>query len=135
MDTSAWVALVDARDDHHGAAAAEMKRLRKGEALVTSDYVFDETVTRLRKTSGHDAAVRFGDALRTSTLTRLVGVGPEDLTKAWSLFVKRPDKDLSFTDCTTVVLVERLGAGAVFTFDRDFEKLGLETRPGSRRLR
>lgn len=124
------MALAVPRDRDHARARAELEHVRPGEALLTSDYVFDETVTRLRKRIGHDVAVAVGDAIRTSTIARLVDVEPSDVDRAWELFRKYRDKELSFTDCTTFVLAQRLRARAIFAFDDDFVKLGLRVVPG-----
>jgi hypothetical protein len=97
--------------------------------LVTSDYVFDEAVTRVARMAGHRAAVRLGEGLRGSAVARVVRLEPSDLERAWELFVKFDDQRLSFTDCTTVALAERLKPRAVFAFDDDFGKVGLKVVP------
>ena len=39
------------------------------------------------------------------------------------------DKKWSFTDCTSKVLMERLGIVEVFSFDHHFEQMGFVMKP------
>ncbi len=124
------MALALRRDAHHPAAKRYMEHLPAGVTLVTSDYVLDETLTRLRRVAGHPTAVRVGEALRGSSLARLLDVEREDIEEAWDLFRRFDDKELSFTDCTIIAMVRRLAVDAVFAFDEDFQRAGLKTVPG-----
>lgn len=129
VDSSAFVALAVAYDGHHRAATSFFASLEPGTALVTSTDVFDETLTRLRRKAGHGPAVAMGRSLRASAVVRMVPVEASDREAAWELFCDRPKVPLSFTDCTNVVLMERLGIRRIFTFDGDFEALDLEVLP------
>ena len=49
VDTAGWMACADAADPaHERACGARDAALRQGSALVTTDYVADETLTLLR---------------------------------------------------------------------------------------
>lgn len=64
IDTGAWIALYERKDQHHKDACSIFKELQwQRERLYTTDYVIDETVTRLRYDAGHWAAVEFLDAI------------------------------------------------------------------------
>ena len=130
VDTSAFVALAVRKDANHARAARYLRELPAGTSLVASDYVFDETLTRLRKVAGHKVAVEVGRALRGSTLARVVPIEREDVDRAWEMFEKYADKELSFTDCTSFALCERIGLKRAFTFDEDFGSVGLDVVPG-----
>lgn len=62
VDTSAWYALIDRADPDHTAVTACLREY-KGR-LVTSNFIFDETVTLLRYRLGWSPAQRFGESLR-----------------------------------------------------------------------
>jgi hypothetical protein len=47
IDTWGWLALADARDPAHAKAVSERRARRERGSLITSDYVLDETFTRL----------------------------------------------------------------------------------------
>lgn len=59
-------------------------------------------------------------------LIRLTG---GDDAEAWRLFLDRPDKGYSYTDCTSFVLMRRLGIGEALTLDEHFVQEGFVMRP------
>jgi hypothetical protein len=130
IDTSAWAACFDRGDLDHAAARRTWKRLRRDPALLfTSDYVLDETITLLRRRAGYAAARRAGEALLDPRAVTLVNVEQATFRRAWELHAKYADHALSFTDCTTVALVQLGIADTVFTFDGDFRAVGCRTLP------
>ena len=134
VDTTFWVARFNRRDKHHREAAALFHELSEGKwgnfRLVTSDYVFDETVTAvLARTRNHAIAERVGRAVRDSEAVRLAYIGPAGFEAAWVLFTERADKEWSFTDCTSFVLMEREGLRKALSFDENFKQAGLATLP------
>jgi len=66
--------------------------------------------------------------LRESSL-EMVRIEPPVFEAAWSLFLDHPDKHWSFTDCTSFVLMEKLGIRGALTFDRNFREAGFATFP------
>ena len=89
-----------------------------------TDYIFDETITLIRANLGHREAVKFGEKLLASRLAQLISVTKGDKTRAWEIFQRYHDKVLSFIDCTSFAVMERLGIDTAFTVDHDFESLG-----------
>ncbi len=127
VDTSAWFAFVNGSDPDHGPVRRVL-RAREGR-LVTSNFVFDETVTLCHYRLGHEVASRIGAALLDPAATVLVRLTAEDERGAWSLFLGRGDKRYSFTDCTSFVLMRRLGLTTAVAVDDDFRQEGLATLP------
>lgn len=127
VDTSAWFAFANRADPDHKNVAALIDAF-KGR-LVTSNFVFDETVTLCLYRLGHAAAERVGQALRDGGQVDLVRVAPEDEAVAWKLFRERRDKQYSFTDCTSFALMRRLGLKAAAALDDDFAGEGFEQLP------
>ncbi|MFO1535253.1 MAG: type II toxin-antitoxin system VapC family toxin [Thermoplasmatota archaeon] len=128
VDTSALLALAARQDAHHQAAVAFRAGLPRAARLLTSDYVFDETMTRLRRIDGHAAAVRVGEALRASKMATIERISEAELEAAWKLFVKYRDQPLSFTDCTVAAMAQARRL-PVFAFDDDFRRIGLQVLP------
>ena len=126
VDTGAFVALMRQKDRHHEAARRFMA---KPPLLVTSDYVVDETVTLLLTRVSRAAAEQFLTGVCASRLLRLEMVGEEGFFQAQKLFLQFRDKHWSFTDCSSLAIVKRLGIDEVFGFDHHFDQMGLRRLP------
>ena len=103
--------------------------LTGAQRLVTSNFVMDETVTLCAAKLGHDVAARVGALLRDTDEVDLVRVTAADEHAAWKLFLDRPDKRYSFTDCTSFVMMRRLGIGLGIALDDHFSREGFEVAP------
>ena len=126
MDTSAWLAYANRTDKCHAEVRGALKRFEG--RLVTTNFVFDETVTLCRRL-GHGTATLVGDALRSLDLVDMVRVRPSDEQDAWQLFKDRADKEYSFTDCTSFVIMRRLSLSRAAALDEDFRREGFEAVP------
>ena len=127
VDTSAWYAFADSRTSSHARIKSLLSSSKSG--LVTSDDVFDETVTLLRSRHGFEPARRIGVALRQGLLARVEPVHHADREEAWALFCRRSDQRLSLTDCTSFMLMRRMGLEIAISLDEDFRSLGVRTLP------
>jgi predicted nucleic acid-binding protein len=130
VDTSAWFAIVNKSDPDH-QAASDLLTSCPGH-LVTSNFVFDETITLCACRLGCDAAVRVGEALLDPHVVDLIRVTPQDEAAAWRLFRSRRDKGYSFTDCTSFVMMRRLRIATAAALDDDFRQEGFELLTQSR---
>lgn len=127
VDASAWLALVNRADADHDRVRSVLRSFEG--RLVTSNFVFDETVTLCRYRLGHAVAATVGDTLLDPDTVDLVRVTSADERTAWELFIDRPDKTYSYTDCTSFVLMRRLGVEQVAALDEDFRREGFDVRP------
>lgn len=127
VDTSAWLALSDKGDQHHGDAQSRISRIKKEKIeMITSSYVFDEAVTIIRYRVSHATAVTFGETLMSSSIVTVADISDEDRFRAWTLFRKYSDKTLSFTDCTSFVLMKTFELQKAFAFDDHFKQVGFQ---------
>ena len=134
VDTGAWIALLS-RADQHAAAAADRygELVAEGTRLVTTNYIIDETATRLRYGAGLDAALAYRRMLDDSVQARRLRITWVDETierEGWRVLEQYRDVNLSLTDATTAVAARRARIAEIFGFDRDFEALGLIVLPG-----
>ena len=90
VDTSGWYAYARADEPAHDAIRAALERWEG--RLVTTDYIFDETVTLARARLGFAHASRIGETLLDPGVVELVRLLPEDFEDAWTLFKKNKDK-------------------------------------------
>lgn len=123
------VALADRADGCHAMAKAFLHSIPSGVRFHTSNYILDETITRLRLTVGVDVAIRAAEALWASELYQIHMVDHALEREALRLMRKYADQRLSFTDCTTIALLKQLEMDQVFAFDEDFSKVGYRVLP------
>ena len=135
MDTSGWYAVASADDRRHGIASAHyLSLVAEGARLLTSDYILDETITRLRYDFGHHVAVAFREQVERAAeqgFLNVVWVDERVWRAALALFRKYDDQEFSFTDCTSFVLTQELRPDEAFAFDSHFTLFGAPVAPGS----
>ena len=125
MDSAGFLALWDASDEHHDAAARLQEELiGHRRRFVTSEYVVDETVTLLLVRHSHAAATDFLDTLERSEALRLEWIGPDRFHAAAAFFRKHADKEWSFTDCVSFAVMHELRIREAFTTDLHFKQAG-----------
>lgn len=130
VDTSAFIALYDASDRHHEAAKDFFTpdRIRAlGVQLVTTNFVFAEVYAYFCR--DHGDAITVGRYIRESKILRYLRPDPADEEAAWKLAQEYHDKDFSFVDCLSFVIMSRLGCRKAFTFDSHFRQMGLQMLP------
>ncbi|MHA2298823.1 MAG: type II toxin-antitoxin system VapC family toxin [Candidatus Hodarchaeales archaeon] len=133
MDSSAFIAYANKKDQHHADADKVFEELKKQDSpysvLVTSYYVIDETITSLRKHVSHASASEWGEKIFSSKIIDLVIEEQKLLMNAWEFFRKYQDKVLSYTDCVIGTIVNERKIDEIFAFDEDFKKLGFNVIP------
>jgi predicted nucleic acid-binding protein len=132
VDTGAWIALLNQRDQHHRDAVAVLEGLQQQQIrLLTTDYVIDETVTRLRYDTNHALAVTFLDRIALLVETEILTIAEIDknvFVEAKELFCQYDSVQLSFTDCTSFVICRVNNVSEAFAFDRHFPIMGINLR-------
>lgn len=124
------MALANSQDQYHQAAVKCLEGLRSLKTLfVTTNFVLDETYTRLRVRAGVRVAVLFGEKIRTSRETNICTVDTPVEKAAWEIFKKYHDHDLSYTDCTSFAFMRLKKIKEAFTFDNDFKIFGWHIHP------
>jgi uncharacterized protein len=127
VDTGAWYALIDRKDPDHHAVLSALQGYRN--RLVTSNFVFDETITLLRYRLGWHFARQFGEQLLDGKLAQLARISAADERNAWAIFTRYDDKSFSFTDCTSFAVMQRLQLDRAIAIDSDFRAYGLHCLP------
>ena len=72
-------------------AAAIYDRIRDRAELLTSNFVFDETLTWIRYRLNHSLAVSVGQKMRQSRLLTIVRVDAEVEAAGWEIFKEYAD--------------------------------------------
>jgi predicted nucleic acid-binding protein len=123
--------LADEDDPQHASARSFRDRwLHQSGLLVSTDYVMDETFTMLRARLGLRAAERWWEMVGNhSARVRWEGINPGRAEKARQWFFRWSDKDFSFTDCTSFLVMKERRIRAALTNDRHFVQAGFEVVP------
>jgi predicted nucleic acid-binding protein len=134
-DTGAWIALLSDDDHWHEPVHRRYQELAATRTrLITTNYVVDETATRLRYGLGPPAALSFRRMLVQASATgrlRIAWIDERLEAEAWRILDQYADVQLSLTDATTAAVARARRVGEVFGLDRDFEALGFTVTPGS----
>jgi uncharacterized protein len=123
VDTGAWFASIVPSDINHKLSSAWITQ--NTQPLLTTDYVVDETLTLLRSRRESLRARSLGEAFFSGALADLYFLTEEDIRQTWQVFRKFSDKEWSFTDCSSRVVMSKLGITDAFAFDHHFRQFGL----------
>lgn len=130
VDTAGWVACADEADPVHARAVVERDAwLEAGGVFVTTDYIADETLTLLRLRLGLDAAEAWWRQVDGSSRVRWEYISLPRADRARGLFFRYRDKDFSFTDCTSFVVMGELRLREALTTDHHFVQAGFVRKP------
>ncbi|WP_295436341.1 PIN domain-containing protein [uncultured Thiodictyon sp.] len=125
VDTGAWFAAFVPTDADHTVARAWL--VRNQAPLLTTDYVIDELLTLMRMRGENRRALRVGQSLFDQELAELHLVSPDDIHAAWGVYRQFSDKQWSFTDCVSKVVMVSRGIQTAFAFDAHFRQFGAVT--------
>lgn len=130
VDTGAWVALADTRDNFHEAAGqAYPLVLRQWRQLITTNLVIAETYNLIRRRLGHAAGIQFLESLQKSP--RLVKVYSNNVfeTQAETILRRYADQDFSLTDAVSFAVMQDRKISEAFAFDYHFALIGFSLFP------
>ena len=137
VDTWGWLALRDKGDRRYREAATTFDEALSAKALVvTTDYVLDETFTLLFRRLSVNKARESLEALLTAGehgAFQITTINAARFHEAVRLRLKYRDKpEISFTDFTSMVVMQGSGVKRILTEDRHFTQVGMgfELVPG-----
>lgn len=116
------VAFIVDKDSNHEKAVSIMEEIVSGKhgPAITSEHVFDETVTVvLVRSKSLDSAVKAGNLIKESMT--VLDVGSDTFEASWNRFRYQKTTKFSFTDCTILEVVEGNHIDKLATFDKDFK--------------
>lgn len=133
-DTSFFIAYYNTCDQYHTQAVDILKSvIISNPILVTTDYIYDETLTFLLKTHpvyGYKRAYRFDVDINLERKISLIFLTVIIFSKARKIFFRyNKDKKWSFTDCASFAVMEDFGIKEALTFDHNFEEIGFKIIP------
>lgn len=133
IDTWGWLTLHDKGEARHVEVRDFYRHFRRtGGSVFTSDYILDETITllfrRLHFAKADEALDKIEQAIAAGYL-RLERITEARFAKAKGLRRKFRDKPLiSFTDLTSMVVMQDYGITQILTEDEHFSHVGMGLR-------
>jgi len=125
IDTAAWLALINKTDALHEKAKKIRNRLLKESVqLLVTDYILVEIANTLSRIPFRTSAIQLINFIQASSNIQLVEINREIYGEAWEMYRSRLDKEWSLTDCTSFVIMNRVGIKDAFTSDHHFEQAG-----------
>lgn len=126
IDTSAWIALFNKKDQFHDVAVEIIKTLERDE-LATSDFVLGEFLGAGKRALSHTALIKSGKIILR--LVDFLAVDKEVRKESLKKWGDSFSKAVSFVDWSNFVLMNQHGIDKIFAFDEDFLKMGLKVVP------
>ena len=121
VDTGAFYAAINRKDENHSEAAALFRRAIEEEwRLITSNFVVAETHALILARMERGLAM----AWLRSIPARIVRISKADEEKALRIILGYRDKEFSYCDASSFALIERLRIREAMAFDSHFEQYG-----------
>lgn len=128
VDTSAFLAVLDADDRHHNRARAVWSNLLTQDAqLLCTNYVLIETFALLQHRLGMAAVRAFQEDVLP--VVEIEWVSEETHHAGISALLTAGRKKLSLVDCVSFETMRRKGIKTAFAFDQHFVEQGFEVVP------
>ena len=120
LNTSALVAFFVRSEKHHLAVKTYILEHPNIQWIILSS-VFDETVTWMRLRVSIQASIEIGRVLREEHI--YIALSEADDLATWEIFCRYDDKLWSYTDCSLLVMAQRLGISEIVSFDQHIRQM------------
>lgn len=117
-----FLALVNPRDAGHAAAIAVAEKRR--DSLLTTAWVLTEVADGLARSSDRHLVPKIIADINQEPRHTVVPASQALFERGLQLYLARPDKDWSLTDCISFVVMEEHNVKEALTADHHFEQAG-----------
>jgi predicted nucleic acid-binding protein len=129
-DTGFWIALLYPKDRWHTKAITVYKKIeQRQQKVVTSEMVLTEFMNffskfdaRLRQEAG-----RVVQQMRAHPNITVIAQNSQQFQQALNLYLQRPDKAWSLTDCSSFLIMGELNLTEALAHDKHFKQAGFIT--------
>jgi predicted nucleic acid-binding protein len=126
-DTSGWASWLDRSQPFHALAQAVIdERCDAGAKFITTNYVLAELVALLTRPlrAPRPVQIQLMADLRAAPWVEVVHLDRDAEDRVWQLWGGRPDKEWSWVDGASFVVMSQLGLTEALTTDHHFEQAG-----------
>jgi predicted nucleic acid-binding protein len=128
VDTSAFLAVLNADDQNHRVARATWEKLISQDAvLICTNYVLVETFALIQKRLGMEAVRIFQEDVVSFVQIEWLDAASHSRSVAALLTANR--RQLSLVDCASFDTMRQLGIISAFAFDPHFTEQGFTCIP------
>lgn len=128
VDTSAFLAVLDADDTEHERGKKAWEHFIAGEeVMVCSNYVLVETFALVQHRLGMEAVRAFQEDI--CPILNIEWMDESDHRAGVAAVLAASRRRLSLVDCVSFEVMRRLGIHRVFCFDPHFKEQGFECIP------
>ncbi len=124
-DTACWIALLNRQDSLHVSTNTLYQDLiKKGSVFITISSIIEETANALSNPKFKPSLINFYHNISRSPRVTILHIDPDFWEKGWQLFSNRDDKNWSFTDCISFVVMNDRKIKTALTSDKHFIQAG-----------
>jgi predicted nucleic acid-binding protein len=128
IDTSAFLAVLNANDRFHEQARQAWDEILSSDAILfSSNYVLLETTALLQHRFGIEAVRLFENDILP--VIEIVWLDETIHKQGMSALLIANRRDLSLVDCTSFEIMRQSGLETAFTFDVHFREQGFKVLP------
>ena len=128
IDTSAFLAILDADDVHHLSAKEEWeKRVSSESNLICHNYILVETFALVQHRFGIEAVRVFEEDILP--IVNVEWIGETAHKSGVSTLLAASKRRLSLVDCVSFETMRNLGIKIAFTFNSHFHEQGFRCIP------
>lgn len=120
IDASFYLSLLNPKDSNH-EKSIEMGKKHKGKDYVTTYMVLGEVLTVGSQRFDKFLTIEFVEEILGSK-TKIVLEKADLVKRAFSIFKKIKSKNVSWVDCYSFAVMEKLKIKMFLSFDRHFKK-------------
>ncbi len=133
IDTSAWLAIVDANNPEHLRAKRYFEYLLERDAkLVTNNIVIDETLDALKQIQGVELSAKFNQIMEEALLTiklRMDWISRRVRRNAINNFLRSTNPSLHMRHFFIKETLKRKKVDIIFSFDEALSEFNLPLMP------
>lgn len=125
LDTAFVLALASPADQYHDKAKELSHQIKKeGVELLTTRAILIEIGDAMAGQRRRKAGTIMLESLENDENLEVVPNSEELYSKAFDLFVSRPDKEWGMTDCISFVVMKEFDISEALTTDTHFQQAG-----------
>jgi hypothetical protein len=127
VDTAAFIALGNQRDDSHKQARHIQKQLAKQPVqFVTTNLVIAEYCNAFSSIKLRTIAITTVETIFVSKRWQYVHIDENLMQQSYVLYKQMTDKNWGLVDCSSIVLAKQMQIQEIFTTDHHFEQAGFQ---------